>query len=115
MDDYRIGHDARGCDNITDNELRQERLYINWFQTNNFRDFLFLTWLTYVLLKRHFKLSLDIFPMSVCQVFAEFLFILVTHFRTIFAETETAESAPYLFFLYFTKAQNCVGNASAYK
>ncbi len=43
---------------------------------------------------RHVKLSIYIFFMSVCQVFAEFQLILVTHFRGIFRETETTESAP---------------------
>ncbi len=40
------------------------------------------------------KHSIDIFLMSVCQVFAEFQFILLTLFRMIFAETEMAESTP---------------------
>uniref|UniRef100_A0A673GBQ6 Small glutamine-rich tetratricopeptide repeat-containing protein alpha n=1 Tax=Sinocyclocheilus rhinocerous TaxID=307959 RepID=A0A673GBQ6_9TELE len=48
---------------------------------------------------RHFKLSIDMFLMSVCEVFAEFRFILVTRFRKKFAETEKAENATFVFFI----------------
>ncbi len=34
----------------------------------------------YAFKSRHFKLSIDIFLISVCHVFAEFQFILVTRF-----------------------------------
>ncbi len=46
-----------------------------------------------------------------------FLFILVTRFRKIFTETENAESAPYLFSLFYKKKKKSfvdIGSESGY-
>lgn len=50
--------------------------------------------------KVYVKFSIDIFHI-VCPVFAEFLFILVTHFRKQFEDTEKTEGAPCLFSLFY--------------
>ncbi len=75
----------------------------HWFHTDHFIREYVLIRLT-LFKSRYFKFSIDIFIMSLGQIFAEFQFILLIRFRTIFAENETAESAPCVF-LYFTKAQ----------
>ncbi len=50
---------------------------------------------------RHFQLSIDITPMSVCWVFAELHFILVTFFEEQLAEMEKTKSASCLFSFFF--------------
>ncbi len=50
---------------------------------------------------RHVKLSIDIFLMSLCEVFAALQFILVTCFKEQFAERVKTENAPCLFSLFF--------------
>ncbi len=50
---------------------------------------------------RHVKLYIDIFLMSLCKVFTEFRFILVTRFKKQFAERVKTENAPCLFSLFF--------------
>ncbi len=56
---------------------------------------------------RHFELSIDITHMSVCWVFAELQFILVTDFKEQFAETEKRESASCLFSFFFKTTKFC--------
>ncbi len=72
-----------------------------WFHTDYFiTECLFSTRLT-SFESRHFELSIDITPMSVCWVFAELQFILVTYFKEQFAETEKTESASCWFSFVF--------------
>ncbi len=65
------------------------------FPTDYFiREYLFSTWLT------SFNQSLQAF-FRYTVFLMSFSFILVTRFRKIFTETENAESAPYLFSLFY--------------
>ncbi len=56
---------------------------------------------------RYFKLSIDISLMSVCRVFPEFQFIFVTGFKMKITETEAADSAPCLYFLFYKSTKFC--------
>ncbi len=71
---------ARGRDHIRDNEFRQKNWTCCWFNTDYFiTEYLFSVRVT-SFTSRHIKLSIDIFLMSVCKIFAEFQFILLTSF-----------------------------------
>ncbi len=64
----------------------------HWFHTDYFiNEYLFSVRLT-SFKSRHVKLSIDIFLMSLCKVFAEFQFILVMRFKKQFAERVKTEN-----------------------
>ncbi len=72
-----------------------------WFHTDYFiTEYLFSVRLT-SFKSRHVKLSIDIFLMSLCKVFAELQFILMMCFKKQFAERVKTENAPCLFSLFF--------------
>ncbi len=56
-------------------------------------------------MNRHVKLSVDIFLMSLCEVFAELRFILLMCFKKHFAERVKTENTPCLFSLFFKSTQ----------
>ncbi len=85
---YKVSHS---------NELRRERLDLVLVSYGLLYQRTFVFDMT-SLKHTHFKLSLDIFLMSVCQVLAEFLLIFVTHFRKKFMETA------HCLFSYFYKS-----------
>ncbi len=88
-------------DLIRDNETRRKNWTCSWFHTDYFiTEYLFSLRLT-SFKSRHVKLSIDIFLMSLCEVFAELQFILVTQFKKQFAERVKTENAPGLFSLFF--------------
>ncbi len=85
-----------GRDRIRNNELDGTDWTSCWFHTDYFiTECLFSIRLT-SFQSRHFQLSIDITPMSVCWVFAELHFILVTYFKEQLAEMKT-KSASCLF------------------
>ncbi len=92
---------ARGRDRIRNNELDGTDWTSCWFHTDYFiTECLFSIRLT-SFQSRHFQLSIDITPMSVCWVFAELHFILVTFFEEQLAEMEKTKSASCLFSFFF--------------
>ncbi len=90
---------ARGRDCIRNNELDWKDWTSCWFHTDYFITECLFSITSFE--SRHFELSIDITPMSVCWVFAELHFILVTYFKEQFAETEKTESASCLFSFFF--------------
>ncbi len=50
---------------------------------------------------RHVKLSINTFLMSLCKVFVEFQFIILTRSKKQFVERVKTENAPCLFSLFF--------------
>ncbi len=94
---------ARGRDRIRNNELDGTDWTSCWFHTDYFiTECLFSIRLT-SFQSRHFQLSIDITPMSVCWVFAELQFILVTFFEEQLAEMEKTKNASCLFSFFFSK------------
>ncbi len=92
---------TRGRDRIRNNELDGTDWTSCWFHTDYFiTECLFSIRLT-SFQSRHFQLSIDITPMSVCWVFAELQFILVTFFEEQLAEMEKTKSASCLFSFFF--------------
>ncbi len=92
---------ARGRDRIRNNELDGTDWTSCWFHTDYFiTECLFSIRLT-SFQSRHFQLSIDITPMSVCWVFAELQFILVPFFEEQLAEMEKTKSASCLFSFFF--------------
>ncbi len=53
------------------------------------------------------SLSVKLSLVSLCRVFAEFQFILVMRFKEICVETETPESAPCIFSLFYKSTMFC--------
>ncbi len=91
----------RGRDHIRNIELDWKDWTSCWFHTDYFiMECLFSMRLT-SFESRHFQLSIDITPMSVCWVFAELQFILVTYFEEQFVETEKTKSASCWFSFFF--------------
>ncbi len=106
---------ARGRDRIRNNELDGTDWTSCWFHTDYFiTECLFLIRLT-SFQSRHFQHSIDITPMSVCWVFAELHFILVTYFKEQLAEMEKTKSASCLFSFFFPKPQSFVVFVSVHK
>ncbi len=106
---------ARGRDRIRNNELDGTDWTSCWFHTDYFiTECLFSIRLT-SFQSRHFQLSIDITPMSVCSVFAELHFILVTYFKEQLAEMEKTKSASCLFSFFFPKPQSFVVFLSVHK
>ncbi len=98
---------ARGRDCIRNNELDGTDWTSCWFHTDYFiTECLFSIRLT-SFQSRHFQLSIDITPMSVCWVFAELQFILVTYFEEQLAEMEKTKSASCLFFFFSKTTKFC--------
>ncbi len=94
---------TRGRDRIRNNELDGTDWTSCWFHTDYFiTECLFSIRLT-SFQSRHFQLSIDITPMSVCWDFAELQFILVTFFEEQLAEMEKTKSASCLFSFFFSK------------
>ncbi len=92
---------VRGRDRIRNNELDGTDWTSCWFHTDYFiTECLFSIRLT-SFQSRHFQLSIDITPMSVCWVFAELQFILVTYFEEQLAEMEKTERILFVFFFFF--------------
>ncbi len=106
---------ARGRDRIRNNELDGTDWTSCWFHTDYFiTECLFSIRLT-SFQSRHFQLSIDITPMSVCWVFAELQFILVKFFEEQLAEMEKTKSTSCLFSFFFPKPQSFVVFVSVHK
>ncbi len=105
---------ARGRDCIRNNELDWKDWTSCWFHTDYFITECLVSIKLTSFESRHFELSIDITPMSVCWVFAELHFILVTYFKEQFAETEKTESAS-CFSFFFSKPQSFVVIVSVHK
>ncbi len=91
---------TRVRDRIRNNELDWKDWTSCWFHTDYFiTECLFSIRLT-SFESRYFQRSMDITPMSVCWVFTELQFILVTYFKEQFAETEKTESCLFSFFFF---------------
>ncbi len=100
---YEMGEPRGGGYRIRNSELDWKDWTSCWFHTDYFiTECLFSIRLT-SFESRHFHLSIDITPMSVCWVFAELQFILVTYFKEQLAETEKTESTSCLFSFFFQK------------
>ncbi len=106
-----IARAAHGRDLIRENEIRRKNWTCRWFHTDYFiTEYLFSGRLT-LFKSRHVKLSIDIFLMSLCKVFAAFQLILVTRFKKQFAERVKTENL----FVFFNFQKHIVVIMSVYK
>ncbi len=92
---------ARGRDRIRNNELDGTDWTSCWFHTDYFiTECLFSIRLT-SFQSRHFQLSIDITPMSVCWDFAELQFILVTFLKSSSRRQRRQRAHPVCFLFFF--------------
>ncbi len=105
---------ARGRDRIRNNELDGTDWTSCWFHTDYFiTECLFSIRLT-SFQSRHFQLSIDITPMSVCWDFAELQFILVRFLKSSSRRQRRQRAHP-VCFLFFSKPQSFVVFVSVHK